>query len=221
MTLYLSSDGLGDHADLLLDMAGGPGARTAIITNALDAIPVEDQLAYLRRKPDILVAMLDRGFDPSLVDLRRFFGRPGDLARLLRPYRLVWALGGNSFLLRRAMRDSGFDGIIGGLLDEGVVYGGLSAGACVTGDDLRAVAIMDDPAVRAPGYVSEDPIMTGLGLVPFTIIPHVASDHPETELAGRAVDYARAQGIAHVALRDGEVIVRRGAAIETLPRKEG
>ncbi len=42
MNLYLSSFWLGDHADLLLDMAGGPGARMAIITNAIqNAITID------------------------------------------------------------------------------------------------------------------------------------------------------------------------------------
>lgn len=218
MNLYLSSYGFGDHADLLLDMAGGPGARMAIIANALDAIPIEAQNAHFRVNEDPLIAYAEQGFDPALIDLRRFFGRRVDLASVLRRHRVIFAVGGNTFLLRRAMRDSGFDTIIGDLLAEGIVYGGFSAGTCVMGDDLRAVAVMDVPEERASGYLTDDPITTGLGLVPFTIIPHVASDHPETELAAQSLAYARANGIAHVPLKDGEVIVRRGAAIETLPR---
>ena len=218
MQLYLSSNGLGDHADVLLEMAGGTGARMAIITNALDAIPIEAQIAYLRVRPDPLIAYAECGFDPALIDLRRFFGRPADLATVLRRYRIIFALGGNSFLLRRAMRDSGFDAIIGDLLAEGIVYGGFSAGACVISDDMRAVAVMDSPEERAPGYLSDDPIMTGLGLVPFTIIPHVDSDHAEAELAAKSVAFAQAHSIRHVALRDGEVVVRRGDVVQTLPK---
>ncbi len=218
MNLYLSSYGLGDHADLLLDMAGGAGARMAIITNALDAIPVEAQMAYLQVKPDPLIAYAQAGFDPALIDLRRFFGRTDDLATVLRRHRIIFALGGNSFILRRAMRDSGFDAIIEELLGEGIVYGGFSAGACVMGDDMRAIALMDSPEEHAPGYLTDDPIMTGLGLVPFTIIPHVDSDHAEAELATKSVAFAEASGIPHKALRDGDVIVRRDDSIKTLPR---
>lgn len=190
----------------------------AIITNALDAISVEAQNAYFRHRPDPLIAYAELGFDPALIDLRRFFGRTEDLATVLRRYRVIFALGGNSFLLRRAMRDSGFAQIIGDLLSEGIVYAGYSAGACVMGDDMRAIALMDDPEERAPGYLSDDPIVTGLGLVPFTIVPHYQSDHAEAELAAKSVAYAQASGVAHVALRDGEVIVRMGDRIETLPR---
>lgn len=219
MNLYLSSFGLGDHTDVLLDMAGGAGARMAIITNALDAIPIEAQIAYFRLRPDPLIAYAEAGFDPAPIDLRRFFGRADDLATVLRRHRVIFALGGNSFLLRRAMRDSGFDAIIGDLLDEGIVYGGYSAGACVMGNDMRAIAMMDTPKERAPGYATDDPITHGLGLVPFAIIPHVDSDHAEGELAVRSVAFARAHDIRHVALRDGEVIVRRGETIETLPQR--
>ena len=92
MNLFLTSSGPGGYHDLLLDMAGGPGTRMAIIGNALDAVPIEAQQAYWRVKPDVLIEMTDLGFDVSLIDLRRFFGRPGDLAKILRPYRAIWAL---------------------------------------------------------------------------------------------------------------------------------
>ena len=219
MNLFLTSYGLGGHDALLLDMAGGPAARMAIITNALDAVPIEAQQAYWRIRPDVLIEMTVLGFDASLIDLRRFFGRPDDLATILRPYRAIWAVGGNSFLLRRAMRDSGFDAVVREKLADGCLYGGMSAGACVAGGDLQPVAMMDSPDERAPGYASDDSIMSGLGLVPFTIIPHYDSDSAEAEEAAQGVAFAEAQGVPHVGLRDGEVIVRRSDAIETLPKK--
>lgn len=219
MNLFLTSYGLGGHHDLLVEMAGGPCARMAIIGNALDAVPIEAQQSYWRIKPDVLIEMTDLGFDVSLIDLRRFFGRPGDLAKILRPYRAIWALGGNSFLLRRAMRDSGFDEVIADKLANGCLYGGVSAGACVAGGNLRPVAIMDTLDATAPGYVTSDPIMSGLGLLPFTIIPHYDCDSADAENAAKGVAFAQKNGIAHVGLRDGEVIVRRDGQIETLAAK--
>lgn len=73
--LYLSSYLLGDHGDRLLSMAGGQGARMAVIINALDAIPLDAQLNHARTKFDPLTYFLQNGFDPSLLDLRRYFGR--------------------------------------------------------------------------------------------------------------------------------------------------
>lgn len=209
---------LGDHAERLLSMVGGAGARMAVLTNALDAIPLEAQLDFARTKYDPLTYFLQNGFDPSLFDLRRYFGRVNDLANLLEKYQVIWALGGNSFLLRRAMRDSGFDTILPDLLRRGIVYAGWSAGACVAGDLMTAVALMDEPNITAPGYLTVDPLEAGLGLLPYQIIPHYDSDHPEAAAANTAVEWAIKHGVKHVALRDGEVIVENTGLIDVLPR---
>lgn len=154
---------IGDHAGRLLDMAGGQGARMAIITNALDGIAPEAQLAFARNRFDPDEYFAAYGFDPSLVDLRRYAGRPKALHALLQRHQVIWALGGNTFLLRRAMRESGFDQIIRDLLAGGIVYGGWSAGACVAGDSLKAVGIMDEPHAQALGHLTSEVIWEGVG----------------------------------------------------------
>lgn len=207
MNLYLSSYMIGDHLDRLLAMAGGAGARMAVITNALDAIPLTDQLAYARHEFDPDEYFADLGFDPSLVDLRGYAGREQVLHSMLLRHRVIWVLGGNAFVLRRAMRESGFDRIIRSLVAANVVYAGWSAGACVAGDSLTAVGLMDDPAASAPGYLTSDAIDNGLALLPFTIIPHFQSAHVESGLAGQAVAWATQRNLPFRALRDGEVLV--------------
>jgi dipeptidase E len=216
--LYLSSMMLGDHRDRLLAMAGGRGARMAVVTNALDYIPLEARLEYARTGTDPIAYFSGHGFDPSPIDLRFYFGRAAALREMLLRHRIVWAVGGNAFLLRRAMRESGFDALARDLLGEGLIYGGWSAGACVAGTSLRPIGLMDDPDVTAAGYGPSEPVWEGLGLVPFTIIPHHASDHPEAPAAERAIEYATARGIDHVALRDGDVLVSDGGEPELLPR---
>ena len=67
------------------------------------------------------------------------------------------------------MRTSGFDEVIGDLVDGGLVYGGDSAGALVAGRTLKGVEIADDASV------DPDPIWEGLGLVDDFILPHVNS----------------------------------------------
>lgn len=219
MTIYLSSYLLGDHADRLLGLAGGPGARMAIITNALDYIPFDDQLAFARSEQDIDEYFAGYGFDPSIVDLRRYFGRRDALKSMLLRHKVIWAVGGNAFLLMRAMRESGFDEIVGDLLQQGVIYAGWSAGACVAGDDLRAVGQMDEPNVSARGYTTADPIWRGLGLVPFSILPHFQSDHLEARSASAAAAWATERHIAHRTLRDGDVLLALdGSEPVLLPR---
>ncbi|HEU0099267.1 MAG TPA: Type 1 glutamine amidotransferase-like domain-containing protein [Allosphingosinicella sp.] len=216
MKLYLSSLMVGDHVDRLIALAGGRGARMAVITNALDYIPLQAQLEHARAHFDPMIYFADNGFDPSLLDLRFYFGRPAALRAVLLRHKVIWALGGNAFLLRRALRESGFDNIIGDLLGEGIIYAGWSAGACVAGDSLRAIGLMDDPSVSAPGYDSAEPIWDGLGLVPFTIIPHYRSEHPEAPAAGKAAEFALSNGIDFRTLSDGDVLLLAENGVPTL-----
>jgi dipeptidase E len=123
MQFYLSSYMLGDHADRLLEMVAEP-RRMIIVTNALDAIPLEAQLRYARETFDPVRYFADAGFDPTPIDLRKYFGRKDELRDVLLRQNVIWALGGNSFLLRRAMRASGFDEVLPALLEAGVVYAG-------------------------------------------------------------------------------------------------
>lgn len=198
---------IGNHPERLLAMSGGKGARMAVVTNALDYISFEDRLIHTQTKFDPIIYFGEAGFDPSIIDLRNYFGRPFDLQRVLSRYQVVWALGGNAFLLRRAMKASGFDTLIHDLLDQGLVYSGWSAGACVAGNSLRPIALMDDHETLAVGYPDTPPIWEGMGLVPYAVIPHHQSDHPESDAAALAAEWAKANGCNHVALRDGEVIV--------------
>ena len=221
MTVYLSSFMIGDHVDRLLALAGGPGARMAVITNALDYISFEDQLAYCREAQDLDEYFAGFGFDPSLIDLRYYFGRREALRAMLLRHRIVWAVGGNAFLLRRAMRDSGFDLLIGELLEAGVIYAGWSAGACVAGDSLRAVGQMDATNVSASGYTTSDIIWEGLGLVPFTVLPHFQSEHPEASSAAAAAAWAEEREIPHRTLRDGDVLLAIGGSEPVLLPRHG
>ncbi|WP_428668845.1 Type 1 glutamine amidotransferase-like domain-containing protein [Reyranella sp.] len=111
------------------------------------------------------------------------------MADALADVRLVWAVGGNAFLLRRAMWQSGFDRWLPSRVQEGMlIYGGWSAGAVVAGPDLDGIELMDDPGMTAEGYEA-GVVREGLGLVDFTVVPHYRSDHPEAEAAERAASF--------------------------------
>jgi peptidase E len=71
------------------------------------------------------------GFDALEVDLRQYFGRSQHLAQTLAQFNLLWVRGGNTFVLRRAFKLSGFDDLHKqGLSQDAVAYGGSSAGVC-------------------------------------------------------------------------------------------
>jgi dipeptidase E len=118
-------------------------------------------------------------------------------------------MGGNSFVLRRAMRLSGFDKLIGNFVnDNSLVYGGFSAGAVVATKTLRGIDLVDDPNSLPEDY-PQNVVWEGLGFVDFSIAPHYRSDHPESESIENVVEYFQASNMPYKALRDGEVLVVR------------
>jgi dipeptidase E len=205
--LFLQSYRNDAHLDRLLTMAGGPGAGMAIIPNAVDDLSEESRLAYQRNVFDPVRHFSILGFDPLVLDLRVYFGCPEALARILARQRVIYVPGGNCFVLRRAMHLSGLDAILPELLAEGIVYAGWSAGSCVAGNSLRVIEPMDDPAIRGIGHPATDAIFEGLNLIPYGIIPHYQSDHPESAKAEDCVMLADREGLAYRTLRDDEVIV--------------
>jgi dipeptidase E len=129
------------------------------------------------------------------------------LRAALAAYDMVWAVGGNAFILRRAMKQSGFDDVITGMLErDEIVYGGYSAGAVVAAPSLEGIHLMDDPDDAPSGYDPET-VWDGLGLIDHAIVPHYRSPHPETAAADRAVRHLMGRGLRYRALRDGEAIV--------------
>jgi dipeptidase E len=204
--LYLSSFRMGDDFSRLAE-ALPAGAAVAVVSNAVDFIPREDRLAYARDVFDPLDHFRSWGFAAHDLDLREHFGRSRELEEALAKVHLVWANGGNAFLLRRAMMQSGLDCILRERVLAGtLVYGGWSAGAVVAGPTLRGIELMDDPEAVVDGYISE-PVWDGLGLVDFSIIPHFQSPHPEAEAAARVVAWMTKKGLPFRALRDGEAVI--------------
>lgn len=208
MRLYLSSERLGERSRALLDMMGG--TRIAIIANGYDGASPTARDIYRTEIYDPLAEFAALGLDPHELDLRAHFGDPASLRQRLAAYHLVWVMGGNSFVLRRAMKQSGFDTIIRDMLAaDAIAYGGYAAGAVVAGPTLRGLELMDDPFELPEGY-DEPLVWTGLGLTPFAIVPHYRSRHPEAASAEKVVSYMRARRTRYRAISDGEVIVQVG-----------
>lgn len=213
MRLYLSSYRFGSATDRLLAMVPA-GARVAVVSNALDLITDEARRSYARNVHDPLADLADMDLRPFDLDLRRWFGDAAGLERELADVQMVWAVGGNTFLLRRAMAQSGLDAILRRrLAADSLVYGGWSAGACIAGPTLRGIDLMDEPDEVAAGY-DPAPIYEGLGLIDFVIVPHFASDHPEADAATIAAAWLANEGLAHRTLRDGEALLLRDGRLE-------
>ena len=164
----------------------------------------EERTRIYQREADDLRSL---GFEPEELDLRLYFDRPDALRTKLEAYRLVWVTGGNAFVLARAMSASGFRDAARVHVDLGsLTYAGYSAGACVTARDLDGIQFMDDPAIIPPGYSAAMPPAT-LGWVPWRIVPHWRSDHPEAGAAERAARHLEDAGLEYRTLSDGDAIV--------------
>lgn len=206
MRLYLSSFRKGNKPDELLKLLAGR-ARTALILNADDYKSAEDRAASLQREMNELRSL---GLEPSEVDLRDYFGKPGALRQALSICHLIYVRGGNTFVLRRAFKQSGADEVLRELLArDAIVYGGYSAGVCVLAPSLRGLELVDDPNVVPDGY-HEPVIWEGLAVLPYQILPHYLSDHPESEAMDAVLQLWLQEHVLFLALRDGEAIVVDG-----------
>lgn len=204
MRLYLSSFRIGGCPDRLVALAAG-GRRAAVVANAMDPAPADVRHSAVELEVGALSAL---GFVVDEVDLRDA-GAADDLAA----YDVVWARGGNTFALRAALARSGADEAVRRLLAEDrLVYAGYSAGACVLAPSLRGLEAVDPPEAVAETYGDEVAVVwEGLGVLDHAVVPHVDSPgHVESEACTTVAERYRAEGVPHVALRDGQVLVVDG-----------
>lgn len=203
MRLYLSSMNIGDKPEELGKLLG-KNRKAAILINAVDYLSEQDRRECFAQE---LVNLSEAGIEGVELDLRHYFGYQHTQLELdLRQYGLVWVRGGNAFVLRRAMRQSGFDDVIRKLLlEDTIVYSGYSAGACVTAPTLKGIELVDDPTVVPEGY---DPpvVWEGLGLVIYSIAPHYKSEHPESKAIDKVVNYFESNSMPYRVLSDGEAV---------------
>ena len=131
---------------------------------------------------------------------------------VLQRFGLIYVRGGNVFILRRALKQSGADEIIKDLLhQDSVAYAGYSAGPIMLGPTLRGIETMeDDPDVVPEGY-EPDVIWDCLKVLPYAIVPHHHSDWPGIhESMQKTIRYFIQHHIPFIALRDGEAIIIDG-----------
>ena len=190
----------------------GANKKTLFIDNAKDDLSEIDRMQHVSDK---LREFEAAGFEPYELDLRKYFGKPELLAKIVANAGLVWASGGNTFILRRAMAYSGLDTMLGNDLKQDLfVYGGSSAGSIIMTKTLHGTENGDDPYVVPSGY-SADIIWDGLGLIYPQLVPHYQSEWFSTEAQAMA-DYFDTNGFKYETLKDGEVYVVDGEYEEKL-----
>jgi dipeptidase E len=209
MRLFLSSYRFGNHADLLVELMGEQ-KDVAVITNAKDYKSADERKKSVQ---DLFASFEEIGLKPHEIDLRPFFGHSDMLELELAKYDTAWLAGGNTFVLRKALKYAGAESIIlDRLEDEEFLYGGESAGAVVAAPTLKGVEFGDDPYVEIEGY-SDEEIWDGLDLVPYSIVPHYESDW---EGAERMVDVLEENNMPYKTLTDAQVLIVIGEQTEVL-----
>lgn len=121
----------------------------------------------------------------------------------------VFLTGGNSYLLLWHARRSGFAAHVVPLVERGeLLYVGTSAGAMVTGPDLAPAANLDNRR-KVPELEST----AGLGLVPFTVLPH--DNDPEARAIHDEIEAAHPSD-SFLRLNDGCAVLVRGDAVSVV-----
>ena len=205
MKLYLSSYRLGNKKELLKKLASN-FTRIALITNALDGVKndIEKEKIIQRTIKDLITV----GLDPCLFDLQDYFGAKNQLKKDISVYRNIFVTGGNVFLLRKAYMQSGFDEyLLDNIDNESLLYAGYSAGICVLGPTLKGLHFVDDAYKKVNSYPDKI-VWNGLGLLDYCIAPHYKSNHPESELVERTVEYYIKNEMKYKTLQDGDVIIK-------------
>lgn len=145
------------------------------------------------------------GFDVKVISLKQYFGNPEQLEKDFSKYNAFFAIGGNSFALRKAMQLSGFDEFLKKQINSpNFLYSGYSAGICVLSPSLLGLELVDEPLNP---YNNDEVMYEGIGLLDYVPVPHYKSDHPESHLVDDVVRYMLENNIKHRTIRDGEVIV--------------
>ena len=215
MRLFLASEELGDHADEFRRLVGD-GRKLLVITNARDYYEPERRVAIVAEKSAVFKA---NGFEPVELDLRKYFGKPEELKAYIDEFDpdVIYAIGGNCFLLNTAFHLSGMDQIIkDGVASNRFVYSGYSAGSMVTSKSLKYFGHDHLSADAVPGIYGVNAVIEGLGLIDEYITPH--ADVPKhAETTKLYADRITSGGDVPIALNQSSVYLIDGETKTILP----
>ena len=209
MNLYLSSYMLGNKINILKKLINYSGSKIALIPNALDCEEPNNRNQQIN---EFLESLNELSFDVKIIDLKKYFGNSIKLIQDLNDFKAVCIMGGNVFVLRKAMELSGFDNfLINNRNNNQMLYLGYSAGICILGKTLSGLDIVCNPINP---YNDSPANYTGLGLIDYAIAPHYKSNHKSSELIDKVVEYYDCKKINYKSLKDGEVILGRTQPIK-------
>jgi dipeptidase E len=92
---------------------------------------------------------------------------------------------------------------------DDLVFGGYSGGIAVLAPNLRGIELVNDITSAPEGY---DPavIWDGLGVLPWSVVPHYKSPHWSSPGIDTVVAYLQAHNLPYRTLSDGEALIISG-----------
>jgi dipeptidase E len=200
----MSSQKFGKDTHFLSDWINKHDNKIVIIPNALDAKGEEKLQENLKEDIELLKNI---GFDVTVIDLKKYFGQYNKLREELLKYNACCVMGGNVFVLNKAMNLSGFDIFLKEKKnDDNYLYIGYSAGSCVLSRNLEKLDIVDEPIKF---YDESNVNYNGLGFVDYVIIPHYKSNYHKANLILEAVEKCKNENIEFKTIQDGEVLIEQ------------
>ena len=207
MKFYLSSFSFGNqNAIEKLKVMMPKNTIIGHINNSRDYVGKDPKIAQEAQDEEIEF-LNDLGFVAESLNLQDYFNKEQLLREKLKAINGLWISGGNTFVLRQAMRLSGFDNIVEELKNkDDFLYAGYSAGICVLSDSLESISQVDDPN-NFPYSGCSKTIWEGLGMFNYSFMPYYDSDHFESEEIGKEIQRCIDKKWLFKALKDGEVII--------------
>lgn len=208
MRLYLASHNLGPYTNELSKLVG-EGRKALFIENTRDYYPDEKRANDLQEK---LAMLFELGFEVEELNLRDYFGKSDKLRNFIDSYKpdLIYASGGNAFLLATAYRLSGFDEILReDLAKDKYVYGGFSAGIMAICKTIRFYGYDHLVSERVPEIYGVDAVLDDVGLVDYQLVPH-ANVPKWLEGTKKYIKYIEEAGLKVLPLNQEAVIVVNG-----------
>lgn len=204
MKLYLSSQKLGNNVLELVELCW-ENKNVAVIANALDDKPNDYRTWRVKMEIEMLKSIW---FEPEELDLKKYFGNPKALQDYLSKKSMVRIRWWSSFILNRAMIESGFN-IVGVEMvkQNKIVYAWYSAALIVASMDLFGAEYVDDDKV-IPGVYSKDvnPFYW-LGFLDFYLIPHIDTKEEWAKNVPLHIAKLKENNKKVITLKDWEVLI--------------
>lgn len=203
MLLYLSSQKFGSNINVLKEWLKTHNNKILLIFNALDAKKKEKIDSNIEEDTKLLVEI---GFDVKIINLQDYFGKFEKLEKEFFKYNSYCVMGGNVFVLRKAMEYSGFDVFLHKISSNpNYLYIGYSAGSAILSKNLKVLNIVDEPINF---YNSNDKTFyNGIGLIDYIFVPHYKSDYHKVKLIEEIIKKCKKENISFRAVKDGKVII--------------